>query len=235
MVLSDNWIVEGLIDFEYKKYIALAYLKEVKEDFDYHKLYPKLSELLNHYNNLKKLKDSKEELYKLFPKRLSSANLNELKLVFESIEKDSELMAEIQAIINFAIPEFKKKLNEGKDLYEYIESQLELIPIGINPYNQEEGYLMITCNKNKEIQTYYYEISIFESPNEKFRGIHTKWIKQFTYSISNTLETIKKELIRQHKKLSTPAFFQVNSKMLWPINETLLPISKRLLVKHINS
>jgi len=130
MVLSDNWIVEGLIDFEYKKYIALAYLKEVKEDFDYHKLYPKLSELLNHYNNLKKLKDSKEELYKLFPKRLSSANLNELKLVFESIEKDSELMAEIQAIINFAIPEFKKKLNEGKDLYEYIESQLELI--GLN-------------------------------------------------------------------------------------------------------
>ncbi|MFQ3576899.1 MAG: hypothetical protein SNJ77_10735 [Cytophagales bacterium] len=233
--LSENWIVDGLIDFEYKKYIALAYLKEVKEDFDFHKLYPKLSELLNHYNNLKKISDSKDEISKLFPKKISNADFKEFKLVYENAEKESELMSEIQSIIDFAIPEFKNKLNEGKDLYEYIENQLEISPVGINPYNQEEGYLLLSNNQNHNVEIFFYEISIFESPFEKFRGIHTKWIDNVRSSIGNTIENIKKELFKTHKRLSIPAFYHVNSKLFWPLEETLLPISKRMLVKHIST
>jgi hypothetical protein len=30
--LSENWISEGWIDFEYKKYLLLAYLKNVDEN-----------------------------------------------------------------------------------------------------------------------------------------------------------------------------------------------------------
>jgi hypothetical protein len=38
--LKENWLTEGLIDFEYKKYVLLAYLKSVKESFSRVELYP---------------------------------------------------------------------------------------------------------------------------------------------------------------------------------------------------
>ncbi len=38
--LKDNWLTEGLIDFEYKKYVLLAYMKRVKESFGRVELYP---------------------------------------------------------------------------------------------------------------------------------------------------------------------------------------------------
>ena len=44
--LSENWITENHIDFEYKKYVLLGYLQKVKEHFNEQKLYP------NFYNEL---------------------------------------------------------------------------------------------------------------------------------------------------------------------------------------
>jgi hypothetical protein len=38
--LKDNWLTDGLIDFEYKQYMLLAYFKSVKESFNRVELYP---------------------------------------------------------------------------------------------------------------------------------------------------------------------------------------------------
>jgi hypothetical protein len=65
--LSKNWITENHIDFEYKKYMLLAYLQHVSEDFTETKLYPSLSDLVAHYRNLLSLKESKQNLYDSFP------------------------------------------------------------------------------------------------------------------------------------------------------------------------
>ena len=51
--LKDNWLTEGLIDFEYKKYQLLGYLQKVKDSFNRVELYPFLSDLVFHYRNLK--------------------------------------------------------------------------------------------------------------------------------------------------------------------------------------
>ena len=36
--LNPNWLTEGWVDFEYKKYLLLAYLQKVSIDFDERKL-----------------------------------------------------------------------------------------------------------------------------------------------------------------------------------------------------
>jgi len=38
--LPTNWLTDGLINFEYKKYLLLAYLKSVEEEFESKRLYP---------------------------------------------------------------------------------------------------------------------------------------------------------------------------------------------------
>ena len=50
--LSETWFADGYIDFELKKYTLLAYLQQVNKYFNENKLYPQLSDLIFHYNNL---------------------------------------------------------------------------------------------------------------------------------------------------------------------------------------
>ena len=50
--LSENWLTEDIMDFEYKKYIVLGYLQNVETHFNEQKLYPDFAELIAHYKNL---------------------------------------------------------------------------------------------------------------------------------------------------------------------------------------
>jgi hypothetical protein len=66
--LKENWLTEGLVDFEYKRYILLSYLKHVRESFSKTELYPFLSDLVAHYSNLKTLRENKSLMSESFPK-----------------------------------------------------------------------------------------------------------------------------------------------------------------------
>ena len=68
--LSEDWLVEGHIDFEYKKYILLGYLRSIRNNFNLNKLYPFLSDLIFHYQNLVALKNKKKEYTDFFPKSI---------------------------------------------------------------------------------------------------------------------------------------------------------------------
>jgi len=47
-------------------------------------------------------------------------------------------------------------------------------------------------------------------------------------------EKIKLDLIRRYRDLPNPAAFLLLSKMKFPFSETLMPVAKRLFVKHIS-
>jgi hypothetical protein len=49
----------------------------------------------------------------------------------------------------------------------------------------------------------------------------------------NTYESIKTELIRHRNTLPNPAVYAIESGLTYPIEETLLPIAKRSLVRYI--
>jgi hypothetical protein len=70
--LPKNWMTEGLIDFEYKKYQLLAYLKETSIQFKDVKIYPALADLIDHHRTLNELHLGKFEISSLFPKNLES-------------------------------------------------------------------------------------------------------------------------------------------------------------------
>ena len=67
--LSETWFAEGYIDFELKKYTLLSYLQEINHYFDANKLYPQLSDLIFHYNNLVAFRENKKYLQEHFPKK----------------------------------------------------------------------------------------------------------------------------------------------------------------------
>ncbi|WPP51139.1 hypothetical protein [Catalinimonas niigatensis] len=233
MKLNEDWLTNGLIDLEYKKYILLAYMKEIQESFNEKKLYPFLSELVFHYNNLIRLKENKNILNENFPKQLSKADFENLKLSYQRIVQDDELMKVIEEIIHFAIPQLKKALNVGANIYEEVARHIVIEPIGIAPLFNQEGYLFICEHNKQEINIFRYQITTFNTTDDNFRGIYTEFMEKKERNLISTLERIKIELIRTHKSMPNPATFAAFANLQCPLEETLLPITKRKLVKQL--
>lgn len=231
--LSKNWLTEGLIDYEYKKYILLAYLKKVQENFTDRKLYPTMSDLLFHFKNLSLLKENKKLLYENFPKRISRADFEKLEILYEEIVKDDEIMKELENIISFALPKFREHLNTGKDIYDSIEDNISISPVGLCPLDPKVGYMFIYVDNHPETLIFEYQVSIFESADEKYRGIHTNFVDSVRKTLANTFESIKIELIRKNNSLSNPGTYLINAHKNYPFQETLMPIAKRMLIKYI--
>lgn len=232
--LPQDWLTQGLIDFEYKKYLLLAYLQTVKKSFGRVELYPFLGDLIFHYRNLLAVKENKTLIRESFPKELSMEEFKKLELRYRELVEDDAVMNELESIIEFALPQIKESLQEGSVIYEYVESNFEIQPVGVTPLYANEGYLFVTQPPEKETSVYRYQVSIFEDSREKLRSLNTRFVESVDKNPANTYERIKLDLIKRYRDLPNPAAFLVLSKLKIPFTETLMPVAKRLFVKHIS-
>lgn len=233
--LSETWFAEGYIDFELKKYTLLAYLQEVNKYFGENKLYPQLSDIIFHYNNLVAFRENKKFLQDHFPKRLSGVQMEKLQLLYEQMIEDSDLMHELEEIINYSATSMKSTIHNGTEIYEFVEEKLIITPVGLIPLDTNEGYFFLSGGSYNNTRVYHYRLSIFEKHDEKYRSIKTYYIDMWHRSLSNTYENIKTELIRNRQNLPNPAVYSIETDLTFPVEETLLPIAKRSLVKYIST
>jgi len=231
--LSKNWITESHIDFEYKKYVLLAYLQSVSDNFTEHRLYPFLSDLVDHYRNLKVLKDNKKNLFESFQSRAKAVDFEQFKIIYEKLAEDDSLIQEIESIIDYSIPQMEFYLKEGKKVYDFIEEHLRIFSVGIVPLNNESGYLFLKQGSITDTKVYEYHISIFENPAERYRGIHVQYVTSYEKSLVNTFESIKSDLLLYNRNLPNPATYVIETEMIVPFDETFLPMAKRALVKRV--
>lgn len=229
--LSANWFTEGTIDLEYKQYVLLAWLQEVNGHFQRHELYPQLSDLVFHYNNLLAFKQNKQSLYERFPGKLTEANLEKVKLSYEKMVKDDSLMQQIEDIVGYAIPKIDTTLRSGRNLHDEIEASLQIYPVGLIPLKTDNGYFFLQRAKSTSVRVYEYRTTLFEHTDARYKGIATTFINKYQRSIANTPESIKVDLIRHRRDLPNPAVYHVECRMHIPLEETLLPVAKKCLVK----
>jgi hypothetical protein len=232
--LSETWFADGYIDFELKKYTLLAYLQETNKNFNQNKLYPHLADIIFHYHNLVAFRENKKFLQEQFPKKLSVIQIEKLQVLYEQIIQDDELMKELEEIINYAANKMKKAINNGAEIYEFVEDKLKIYPVGIIPLDTNEGYFFLSEGKFNVTRVYQYRLSFYEKHDEKYRSIRTEYIDSWERSISNTFENIKSELIKVKSDLPNPAVYSIETELKFPVEETLLPIAKRSLVRFIS-
>ncbi|MCU0396046.1 MAG: hypothetical protein MUF29_09050 [Chitinophagaceae bacterium] len=232
--LSETWFADGYIDFELKKYTLLAYLQQVNRYFSEHKLYPQLSDLIFHYNNLLQFRNNKEYLQQQFPRRLTSVEMEKLTLLYEAMIADDEVMQELEDIIRFALQEMKGAIEGGSSLYEFVEDRLEITPVGLVPLDTNEGYFFLRDGAFRETRVYHYRLMLFEKHEARYRSIRTEYVSSWSRSLVHTVEHIKTELIRSRGFLPNPAVYNIETELTFPLEETLLPIAKRYLVKYIS-
>jgi hypothetical protein len=232
--LSINWFIEGSLDFEHKKYVLLAYLKKINQHFHSTKLYPDLNDLIFHYNNLIQFRENKSSLHQAFPERLTQADIEQVKLTYEKMIEDDMVMQQIEQIINYAVNKFDPALREGKEIYEFVESRLSIEPIGVVPLYPFHGYFLLRNGDESETQVYEYQVTLFEGKDEKYRGINTTYITGYRQTLFFTPEAIRKDLIITRRHVPNPAVYHIGTDIRFPLEQTLLPLAKRSLVKFIS-
>lgn len=233
--LSETWFAEGRIDFELKKYTLLAYLQQVNNCFTQNKLYPQLADMIFHYNNIVAFRENKKYLQEHFPKKVTGVQMEKLQVLYEQMIADDELMQELEDIIQYSAKKIKSTIHNGTEIYEFVEEKMNITPVGIIPLDTQEGYFFLSSGNEKTTSVYHYRLSIFEKHDEKYRSIRTLFIDNRRRSIASTYENIKSELIRHWKDLPNPAVFSIETELTFPVDETLLPVAKRSLVKFISA
>lgn len=231
--LEQNWLTDGWIDFEYKKYLLLAYLQYVRKYFQRNELYPPLAELLGHYRDLQQYRKNENELKENMLKELDKIDAKKFRLVYKDVLSDGDILKVIREIIDFSIPLFREAIDEGKDIYEIIEKQLTFEPIGIMPIYQDEGLLMVHSD-SLDVQVYRYQLSKIILGANCYRSLKTELIEIEKKGIGVSMEQIKSKIIRKIKDLPAPATYSIFSQLRLPVKETLMPIAKRILIQELS-
>jgi len=231
--LSDIWFATGYIDFELKKYTLLAYLQQVTKYFSESRLYPQLGDLVFHYNNLVLFKKNKTFLQNNFPKQLTGVDLQRVQLIYQQMIEDDELMKELESIIDYASVKFEQAIGSGSEIYDFVEENLSIEPIGILALDNKEGYLFVKNGDKNETKVYEYRLSIFENQNEQYRAIRTAFVDAWPDKIYNTYQNIKKSLIQSRPSLPQPATYALQSAIPFPFSETFFPVAKRRFVRYL--
>lgn len=230
--LASDWFLTGRLDPEYKKYVLLAYLKKAEEAFAHNELYPHLSELVHHYRTLKQFLERKQNVFEQFPEELVKVDLKRLQLQYRKVIHDDELMERLETIVKNSVSTIKPYLEEGRAIFDFIENQITFKQVGLVSVSPHYGYLFIQNGARGDTAVYYYNVTDFTDRNQRFKSLKTRYLTAFKRKLSNTYESIKKDLLHNYKYWTNPASYAVESSYTFPLEATLLPISKRLLLQH---
>lgn len=233
MNLSETWFVEGTIDFELQKYRLLAYLRDVDALFGKRQLYPQLSDVIFHHDNLNAFRKNKQFLQDAFPKRMSDVDLRQAEIIYERMLADSELMEELEQITTYALQRIKKTIDVGADIYEEVEQALQIMPVGLLPVYKDEGYLLLRWGTHQETRAYSYTVTLFERENARYKGLRMQYLNTWPKSFVWTPQQIKSELIRSNTALHNPAVYAMETALELPLQETILPVAKRMFIKYL--
>ena len=177
--------------------------------------------------------ESKELIDENLPVEMSGIDINAMKLLYESISQDDEIMAEINEIVAYAMPQFEDAIYEGRELYELVEDHIRLDVVGVLPLYTKEGYFVLTEEENTKAHVYKYDMSSIEKPEETYRTISSEHLRTVEKSKYETVDSLKLELAEENPELPNPALYRFHSTLDVPFEETFLPISKRILLKEL--
>jgi hypothetical protein len=231
--LSKNWLTEYTTDLEYKKYMLLAFLKEVKENYDQTMLYPAFSEVISHYTNVESLLQCKQLFQDSIPTRRRGLDYTNMQLLYENMISNDKVMEQINELLLYASPCLKKSIDEGREIFNLVEQMVKIEAVGLLPLNKDAGYLIFLSGSQKEKKVYDYQVSMIEDPSEKYRLMSVNYCKSFYNTITDTFNAIKTELIRYNTTLPNPAVYAVMCAHELPFHETLLPVTKRIFLRNI--
>ncbi len=232
--LSLNLFTKVRDDFEKRQYIILAELKKISSEFQYYKIYPHLSMLVELRRTLLDIINRLSDLRNKFPKRIGKIDWVNRTIEHEVVFVDGTDLSAVEKLISWALPNIEKVIFEGAAIHEYVEKELSVEHVGILPNYRDEGYFFVPDNLNQKLNLFRFELSLFKSSDDEYRSLKTRFLKALKQGMAHiTPSSIKLELIREEKELPNPATYAFDTSLDFPFDQTILPVAKRKLIQAI--
>ncbi len=221
-------------DFEKRQYIIQSELKKISTEFQYYKIYPHLSELVEVRKTLKDILARLASLKSKFPKRIGKIDWVNRTIEHEVVFVDGTDLTAVVDLINWALPVIEKVIAEGIAIHEFVESDLTVEHVGILPTYKDEGYFFVPDNESKKLNLFRFELSLFKSSDDEYRSLKTRFLKSLEQGFAHySPGSIKLKLIREEKELPNPATYSFDTRLDFSFQHTILPIAKRKLMRAI--
>lgn len=221
-------------DMEMRQYKVLATLKEISKDFQMNRIYPHLSHLVEIYRTLDDINNRLKDLRNEFPKRIKKIDFVNQEIEHEVIFTEGSDLQKVEEFIEWALPHIKAKIEEGKTIYEFVNDEIVMEEVGIMPSYIDEGYFFVPDNEESKLLLFQYEVSIFQSAQDKYRSLKTHFLKALEQGQALlSPNAIKLDLLDEYKHLPNPATYAFQTELNFPFNETVFPVVKRKLLKRL--
>ncbi|PID62967.1 MAG: hypothetical protein CR986_00630 [Ignavibacteriae bacterium] len=231
--LNMNTFIKAAEDVELSKYKVLSILKEYTTDLHKNKLYPALSKLISIKNELELFAEQLVMFDAEFVMNLNYADFEEDFDISETISYDEDSLNIVAEFINWALPEIKAAINEGKAIFDFVDEEIKLNEIGTVPNYKNDGYFFIPDHRNNLLKIYQFEMSLFSTQMNPLRTLKTKLVDLISLDIPEAKSPyeIKHNLIKKFTNIPNPVCFNFETDLDFPFVETMLPVAKRKLVK----
>lgn len=202
-LLSDNWLTEGLNDFEYKKYLLLAYDRDLTKLLEEKKLYPHFDDIMDKLrivdeflHKIKYLEESKKEIdfFDIVNKRI----------VYHSTIKDNS-MDTIKEVAKLSKDMFVDLYIKYRDFLDVVEKNILISGCKVEVFSSYEGYIKLMYGKKEKILTYSIYRLIYPYPHF-------------------IVKTGKANLKEYYNDRLMKNIFDVRFVEMFPLKETMIPV-----------
>ena len=228
-----NWNASGPLrwftlptDEEADMYRLLAYVQRIDQYYRERKLYPYLDELRDRLDQLTDLHRRRQELTSSMPRDITGLDLRRGELLRTSQHED-ELLRLIDTMMDRNLPELSSALERGSALRAELAANIRVEPVGLLPLYTDEGYLIL--HHGRVARAYAYSLSLPIVYPETRWPVRTRYVADYTISITFTYEHVKADLVRNHAFLPNPAVFAFASEVQLPAIETFVPLAKQMV------
>lgn len=210
--LDNNWLTSDPIDFEYKKYLLLAYDQLSNSYFDQKKIYPTLTDIIDKIkivneflSNTKRMEDSKTTIV--------GFDVKNAQTLTQSMVDDKSL-DEIKAIAQFSKEILVELYMKFSSLLEEVNNNIVISGCKVEIFNPYTGFIILKYHNKEKIL--YYEV---------FRKIHP-----YPHFV---LKTSKADLTDYYDTRFKKNVFDVIFREMYPLKETNIPVFRKKFLLNI--
>ena len=216
-------------DEEAAHYRVLAGLQEARHAFARTRVYPHLAELIRLRRALTAFLDGVDRFREARPGRVTGVDWEAGALVRDPEDDEPPLLAEDLA--PWALPLLTDVIEEGRTLFEFVDEHADLAAVGLLPSYQQEGYLLVPDgDAGGGFLALRYAVSVLTDESGRYRSLRTRIVEAEVPPLAPP-SVWKEFLTAAFPDLPAPATFRLDSDVAFPVEETMLPVAKRKLLR----
>ena len=231
--LDPEWMLKEPVDFEFNKYTILDYIQKCEKRFENLEIYPDFVELSLHLANLQSL--VKEKTLLLTDKKFSSCD-DEILLKELYPKKPRELTTEEEEQLDKTIVYSGNKLfdafNIGKSIWNLAFDNISIsVKKNRENINSNKGFCFFLDNRSNKLFLWQYEMK-----KARNKGAEHKTILKLIFENElggNTITQLITNFTTWKQETSTFPIFEIKSKILFPMEQTFIPMMKRKIMSFV--